>query len=99
MRATVGHDICLRMKQGRPADKAIFDALETMSERVGGDGGAIALSPNGEIGFDWNSRRMAWAYIDASECYQDASKGHKMAVTVHSGCNRDEHFKDLLYVE
>jgi hypothetical protein len=40
-----------------------------MTKWVGGDGGAISLSnlsKNGEIGIEFNSRRMAWAYIKVS---------------------------------
>jgi len=49
-----------------------------MTSRVGGDGGAICLSSDGKIGIEFNSNRMAWAYIKLSE-----SNGNQ--VRVHSG--------------
>jgi hypothetical protein len=49
-----------------------------MTSRVGGDGGAICLSSEGKIGIEFNSNRMAWAYIKVSE-----SNGNQ--VRVHSG--------------
>ena len=42
--------------------EAISEALTTMTQRVGGDGGAIALSPDGAAGVSWNSEQMSWAY-------------------------------------
>jgi hypothetical protein len=40
------------------------------------DGGAIAISKSGNVGFGWNSEQMAWAY----------SRG----VDIHYGVNRGE---------
>ena len=47
-----------------------------MTTRVGGDGGAISLSKSGEIGIEFNSRMMAWAYIRMSETEGDLVKVH-----------------------
>lgn len=55
-----------------------MSSLSAMTDRVGGDGGAICISPEGSIGIEFNSTRMAWAYIKLDEC-QDGR------VTIHSG--------------
>ena len=47
-----------------------------MTSRVGGDGGAISISPSGAIGIEFNSKRMAWAYIIVSEADGDQVKVH-----------------------
>lgn len=44
-----------------------------------GDGGAILITNTGQIGYDFNSREMAWAYI------QDG-------VTLHYGIAKGDHF-------
>ena len=33
-----------------------------MKQRVGGDGGAIVVDKFGQLGIDWNSEMMAWAW-------------------------------------
>jgi hypothetical protein len=54
-----------------------------MAERIpDADGGVIAISKDGDIGFGWNSEQMAWAY----------SKG----VDIHFGVNRGEDFVEPL---
>ena len=65
------------------ANEAIDEALKEMTERVGGDGGAISISRKGQIGIGWNSSRMGWAYATKDQ--------------VHSGCNRGEDFVEPLY--
>ena len=45
----------------------IISLFNQMTDNIGGDGGAIAINAKGEVGFGWNSRRMAWAYVRGSE--------------------------------
>ena len=47
---------------GYSPNGAITEALATMTTRVGGDGGVIAISPQGEVGIEWNSEQMSWAW-------------------------------------
>eukprot|EP00095_Tigriopus_kingsejongensis_P010402 maker-scaffold1716_size30199-snap-gene-0.10 protein:Tk10402 transcript:maker-scaffold1716_size30199-snap-gene-0.10-mRNA-1 annotation:"hypothetical protein DAPPUDRAFT_303765" len=81
LRTLMAKRIADQIEAGVAAEEAIRRSLDYMSTRVGGDGGAIAVSPKGEVGIEWNSERMGWAY---------ATRGR-----VHSGCNRDEHFDEL----
>jgi beta-aspartyl-peptidase (threonine type) len=48
----------LESSSSMSTNEAVEEALNYMSSRVGGDGGAIALSPTSmEIGIDWNSKQ------------------------------------------
>ena len=64
------------------ADTLTKTALNGMTETVGGDGGAIAVKPDGTVAIAYNSARMAWAY---------GQQG-----TLHSGCNPGEHFQEKI---
>ena len=54
---------------------ATQQALAEMKERTGGTAGAITLSKDGRIGIDFNSRRMAWAYVRAGELHYGINQG------------------------
>ena len=51
------------MQAGHDAQTATEMALSYMAQRTGETAGAITLSNKGQIGISFNSRRMAWAYI------------------------------------
>lgn len=59
------------------ASACIKDALNYMTEVVGGDGGGIVVTCDGLVGVNWNSTRMAWAYAKGravgprSYCFQN----------------------------
>ena len=65
----------------------IRHCMDEMTERIGGDGGAIAIDTKGSIAIGFNSKRMAWAYA-----VLDLDKDDNTLVQVHSGCNREEHY-------
>lgn len=65
----------------------IRHCMDEMTERIGGDGGAIAIDTKGTIAIGFNSKRMAWAYA-----VLDLDKDDNTLVQVHSGCNREEHY-------
>ena len=62
--------------------KLVRKVLDEMVEKVGGEGGAICLSKSGEIGIEWNTKRMSWAYV----------KSHELVI--HLGCHRDQHLTE-----
>ncbi|TQV75246.1 isoaspartyl peptidase/L-asparaginase [Aliikangiella marina] len=67
IRAAVAHDICARvLYQGvslqAAADAVIFDKLKNM----GGDGGIVGMSPQGDPVFSFNTPGMYRGYIDKS---------------------------------
>jgi beta-aspartyl-peptidase (threonine type) len=82
LRSMAARRIADNLAKGTDADKAVADALEFMTANVGGDGGGIALTKEGEVGIEWNSKRMAWAFIKEDK--------------LHFGCNRAEHFVENL---
>jgi len=63
---------------GLSAQEASQAALDYMKSRVGGEGGLIAVDKQGDIGIQWNSQQMAWAYAKAG--------------LIHYGLNRGEDF-------
>ncbi|KFN51872.1 hypothetical protein N790_13585 [Arenimonas malthae CC-JY-1] len=66
IRAAAAHDVCARMKYSgvgvRRAAEAVIN--ETIPAR-GGDGGAIALSADGEVAFPFNTEGMYRGWIGA----------------------------------
>jgi len=70
----------------------IRHCMDEMTERIGGDGGAIAIDTKGTIAIGFNSKRMAWAYAVLDDEEDDNSFTSKTLVQVHSGCNREEHY-------
>ena len=65
MRATVARRIAVNMEQGSNPETGINEALGYMTNRVGGEGGAIAISAlTGEIGLGWNSKQVWYTFIE-----------------------------------
>ena len=77
MQVLASQGIASKLVEG-DASKVIRKVMEDMTAKVGGDGGGVAISKDGEIGVEWNSERMGWAY---------AKEGK-----IHSGVNRGEDF-------
>lgn len=75
-------DLLANQKPRPSASEAVRQALDLMTDRVGGDGGGIIITKDGDIGIEWNSFRMAWAFV------RDG--------ILHYGCNRGEHFQEKL---
>jgi beta-aspartyl-peptidase (threonine type) len=58
IRAVVAHDICARMQYARvPLAEAVNQSLAHMKQ-LGGNGGVIAIAPNGDIALEFNSEGM-----------------------------------------
>ena len=75
----------------------IRQCLDQMTERVNGDGGAIAIDSQGKLSIDWNSRRMSWAYaiIDLDDDDKTITRKNDSSIvkfTIHFGCNPNEDF-------
>ncbi|PDW01255.1 isoaspartyl peptidase/L-asparaginase family protein [Candidatus Chloroploca asiatica] len=52
-----------QLERGVPPQTAAESAMHTLARYVdGGRGGCIILTPSGQIGLAWNTRRMAYAY-------------------------------------
>jgi L-asparaginase / beta-aspartyl-peptidase len=53
-----------------PTSKTVFKAaqkgIKVLQEKVAGRGGVIMISNKGEIGYSFNTPRMAFAYLDSN---------------------------------
>lgn len=74
MKAVLAYDILLRAKS-IGIDNACQFSCESMTERFVGDGGVIALDPQGKVGIAFTSERMAWAYQKNDTLYYGIEKG------------------------
>lgn len=55
---------------GLSAQDATEEGLNYMRSKVGGSGGAVTVSKNGDVGIYFTSQRMAWAYRKGSQDIQ-----------------------------
>lgn len=61
-RYCLAHSIIYEMKNGSSASAATTKALKGMKQKLPNTAGAITISKSGELGIDFTSNRMAWAY-------------------------------------
>jgi beta-aspartyl-peptidase (threonine type) len=61
-RFCLAHAVIYEMRNGSSASAATGKALKGMTQRLHNTAGAITIAKNGELGIDFTSRRMAWAY-------------------------------------
>ena len=62
MRAGVARRVGWLEEEGNTAQEAVEEALEAMKRRVGGEGGVISVDKFGQLGIQWNSEVMGWAW-------------------------------------
>ena len=62
MRAGVARRVGWLVEEGSTAQEAVTEALEFMQRKVGGEGGVIAVDKFGQLGIQWNSEVMGWAW-------------------------------------
>lgn len=60
---------------GLSPNEAITETLDFMAQRVGGDGGVIAIDRAGNLGIGWNSNQMSWAYGRDGELHYGVNRG------------------------
>ena len=53
-------------------------------------GGAISISPEGKIGVEWNSYRMAWASVEITKEFATEDRS---PINIKYGCSRNEEFE------
>ena len=84
MKSLLAGNIAHKLPTCSHPNQAILTSLESMTQRVGGDGGAICISSCGQVGIEWNSDRMSWAsLILDDECNSE----------LNFGCLRGQRFK------
>jgi beta-aspartyl-peptidase (threonine type) len=65
MRVGTARLAAFRMGEGASAERAVRDAVEAVSARVGATCGAIAIDRDGRWGWSRSTETMAWAMVDA----------------------------------
>lgn len=89
-----------------PMQMAVKECLHLMQTRVDGYGGIIAVgNGHGDIGIDFNTESMPWAYVTADDNNieqlieqlnnSDCNKIDSIKVFIHYGCQRNEHLTVL----
>lgn len=82
IRAAVAHEICARIRLGGAGLQAAADAVMADVKALGGSGGVIAVSPNGESAFSFNTPGMYRGHADSNGRREVAiygDEGHKPA--------------------
>ena len=60
---------------GSNAQEAADKGISEMTNRVHGSGGAIVISPSGDIGYSYSTERMAWAYVKNDQLHYGLDPG------------------------
>lgn len=67
------------MHTGNNATHAINTVLKGMADRIpDADGGVIAITKNGDVGYAWNSEQMAWAYTKGVDIHYGVERGEEL---------------------
>ncbi|GJQ69062.1 hypothetical protein Trydic_g6226 [Trypoxylus dichotomus] len=73
----LAYAILKEIEKGKNAQDATVYGLEKMTAKLKNTAGAITVTPNGEVGIGFSSKRMTWAYQKGDE--------------LHFGVNKNEH--------
>ncbi|XP_002731245.1 isoaspartyl peptidase/L-asparaginase-like [Saccoglossus kowalevskii] len=63
MKVTLSRHVLYLIQQGLTPQAAADKSIEYMFERVKGTGGVIVVGNKGDIGYNFNTKRMAWASL------------------------------------
>lgn len=63
MKVVLSKRVCDLVSDGLPAQAACEAAIRLLAERVGGEGGLIAVDAQGQVGVARNTRAMPYAYV------------------------------------
>ena len=77
MKAGVARRISYKVEEGLETQEAVQEALYYMKTKVGGNGGVIAIDRKGQVGIDWNSEMMAWAWGRHEELHYGIQRGEE----------------------
>lgn len=67
MKVILARLVLSHVEDGCAVGEAARRGLEYMRERVGGQGGIIVISPEGEVGCHFTTKRMPWALISGGK--------------------------------
>lgn len=71
----LAHSIIKLMEGGMDAQSATVQAVEGMTSRLKNTAGAITLSPKGDVGVHFSSKRMSWGYIKKNTIFYGIEHG------------------------
>lgn len=63
MKIMLAREVVYNIEGSLPPNHACDKALQRMFQRVGGQGGAIAIDRHGQVGKGFTTKRMPWATI------------------------------------
>ncbi|MFC1725017.1 isoaspartyl peptidase/L-asparaginase [candidate division KSB1 bacterium] len=66
LRVVVSKSAADNVKSGSSPEESAKSAIDELEKKVNGNGGLIVIDHHGNIGFHFNTPRMAYAYIDDS---------------------------------
>ena len=75
MKAGVARRVGWLVEQGYSAQGAVFGALQYMKQRVGGEGGVIAIDKHGQLGLAFITDMMAWAWGRSGQIHYGIKPG------------------------
>ncbi|GJQ73306.1 hypothetical protein Trydic_g13677 [Trypoxylus dichotomus] len=75
LRTCLAYAIIFNINQGLTPSEAIQKGLFMMDMRLHTSGGAIAITPKGELGFYFNTKQMPWAYQIGNVIHFGIEKG------------------------
>ncbi|PSN33025.1 hypothetical protein C0J52_17828 [Blattella germanica] len=84
MRFCLGFVILSLIKEGKSTSEATKMAVEGLTQRFNNTAGAITVTNKGEIGIDFTSKRMAWAYQRANKLCSGINKGEEFCEEFYS---------------
>ncbi|QLH74144.1 MAG: isoaspartyl peptidase/L-asparaginase [Methanomassiliicoccales archaeon] len=64
MKICIARRICCNVEKGMDAPTAAYEAIRYLADRVDGHGGVVVIDKKGNIGYHFNTPRMAIAYVD-----------------------------------
>ena len=63
MKISLSKAVCELLGKGLEAERAAQESVKLLERRIDGRGGVIVLDKNGDIGFSFNTPKMACAYM------------------------------------
>lgn len=82
MRYNLAQRVLTGIAQGKSAQQASEESVRGMTDRVGNTAGVITLTPSGQVGVAFTSKRMAWAYVEADTLNYGIEQGQHLTMDV-----------------
>ncbi|XP_022203957.2 probable isoaspartyl peptidase/L-asparaginase GA20639 [Nilaparvata lugens] len=80
MRYNLAQRVLTAVACGKSAQQASEESVRGMTERVGNTAGVITLTPKGQVGVAFTSKRMAWAYLEGDKLHYGIEQGQHLVM-------------------